>query len=295
MKASGPEIHRYDALGKWLPMEKIRELSLYQQPEFLDIVAPDKAWVAKMGDTSWYFPFCGDKWLWRWRVFQVAYCQRLDPVPGPEAQKETAWNSWMLFLKDTWMCKWSTGSLPPGSGMYPGLHFVPKTNQFLPLDVDFSSLMGKWKSGRKSALKKSEALDVRQLDAGEFRTAFRQIYNQPSGKAWRPTDREERILLQLSSDTFFQNHLRRFAVFSDNEPLCLVLLLRWKERDHYLFSMSSDRGFQMDALTRFFYSYFQSEAGKKRIFDFEGSSLPGVKAFFQSLGADEEAYGVWER
>ena len=40
----------------------------------------------------------------------------------------------------------------------------------------------------------------------------------------------------------------------------------------------------------FFYFMIESKAGSPFLFDFEGSSLPGVKAFFNSLGAREEVY-----
>jgi hypothetical protein len=84
--------------------------------------------------------------------------------------------------------------------------------------------------------------------------------------------------------------VHRFAVMDGKDYLSLVLVLKWGNRWHYLFSQSSERGFQCDSLTRFFYYFLQTYAGKPEIFDFEGSSIPGVNAYFTSLGAETELY-----
>lgn len=128
------------------------------------------------------------------------------------------------------------------------------------------------------------------LSAIEFSTQLRKINQHKSGKGWQPSSQEERSIRSISDSGFFAGGLQRYGVFAGNECLSLVLLLSWNGRQHYLFAQSTETGFRKEALTRFFYRHFQDNAGTEMLFDFEGSSIPGVQSFFKSLGAEKEVF-----
>ena len=86
-----------------------------------------------------------------------------------------------------------------------------------------------------------------------------------------------------------------YKVLGDNETLALVLLVHWGNRLHYLLGMSNSEGLKQEAMPFFFKNLMSTQKGSGQIIDFEGSSLPGVAAFFRSIGAEEEGYGLWSK
>jgi hypothetical protein len=266
---------------------------MYNQPEFLELVAPGKGFYAAvpndMGHIAW-FPFTGQNLLLKWRVFQVPFCQRFEPFSIEGKPDFTQWKNWFSFLqKNTIQLHWPFEA-DEATVQNSQINCQMKTNQFLSLRFKADFLIGQWKQGRKSALKKSEPLTVAKPDAATFRKHLDQITGNTDSKGWVPSDKEKVAILRISDSVFYAGNIKRFAVMDGDEVLCLVLLIDWKGRFHYLFSVSSSEGFSKDALTRFFFDFIHQNAEKEAIFDFEGSSLPGVNAFFKSLGAEEEKY-----
>ena len=151
-------------------------------------------------------------------------------------------------------------------------------------------MLGRWKKGRRSALLKSEQLRTEILSETEFRTALININNAGTGTGWSPDSFQKAAILRISEAPESRQLVERYGIFEGKNCLSLVLLMNWRNRIHFLFSQSSARGFEKDSLTRFFHWLTVLKAGREGIFDFEGSSLPGVNAFFRSLGADEETY-----
>jgi len=288
-----PQIIRAKEISRFVTLNRIRELSIYNQPEFLELVAPGKAYYARVtnraGDVA-YFPFCGQNLIFKWRIFLVPYCQRFEPfclVGNPDQEH---WKAVFAFFQNqTIQCHWAFGE--PDAFILPiDISLDRKTNQFLHLNLPFNALIKSWKPGRKAALKNSEALKMVKLNSVDFCNAFNFEMKQIRGKGWRPDKKEADSILRISDSVEFGSYILRFAVMEEDKVLSLVLLLQWNGRYHYLFSMSSDDGFATDSLTRFFYEFLDENSGSETTFDFEGSSLPGVHAFFKSLGAEEEHY-----
>ncbi len=82
----------------------------------------------------------------------------------------------------------------------------------------------------------------------------------------------------------------RQVLNGQQEIVAIVLLLRDKKRLYNLMNSTTDAGrkpganhFLMDAIIKEF-------AGQDLIFDFEGSNLEGVKAFYQNFGAINQPY-----
>lgn len=285
-------------LGEQLPETVLRSLPLYNQPDFLELVAPGNAFFARIsnkeGKIAW-FPFTGQNWFLTWRIFQVPYCQKFYPFSLEGLPDTEHWAVWWDFLRTkTVQMHWSCGLLDLPSGPVP-FSTDSKINQVLPLQEPFDQLLKQWKPGRRSALRKSEACSVSYLDREAFRKALDQITAQPNPKGWAPTAKEKKAILRISDSHPFSGNVSRVAVAMGEEVLSLILLLEWQGRIHYLFSVSSQKGFAHDALTRFFFDLLEKKAASPAVFDFEGSSLPGVYSFFKSLGASEEFYSVYRK
>jgi hypothetical protein len=216
----------------------------------------------------------------------LPYCQRFTPfcLDKKNVKKEHI-ELWMEWLKKN--CSsvaWAFSSEEE----------IPQTqvriNQVLQLNRSFDSILASWNGDRRNALNRSKDLQVEALSAIEFSNHLKNINQHKTGKGWQPNRQEEKSIRSISDSSFFSGGLQRFGVFTGKECLSLVLLLTWNGRRHYLFAQSTETGFRKEALTRFFHRQFQDSAGTDIIFDFEGSSIPGVQSFFKSLGAEKEVF-----
>ena len=79
-------------------------------------------------------------------------------------------------------------------------------------------------------------------------------------------------------------------VTSDGELLAAIILLRGKNRFHYILGASSESGKKENALSLALDHIILSYAESDFIFDFEGSSIPSVKSFYESFGAIDEPF-----
>jgi|GEM_PF-2430179 hypothetical protein len=272
-----------------LPEEVIASLPLYNQPFFSELIKPGKLRYATLESTSFkthYFPLSTDRLIWKRRVFILPFCQRFTPFTPEESGADVhALPVWISWLKDnTSTCQWAFESATVPDGC------ITKTNQFIRLEQNAETLLGKWKKGRRSALLKSEDLRTQILSETEFRSALKSMNNTGTGIGWSPNTFEQAAILRISESPESCAAVERYGVFEGRNCLSLVLLFKWQNRIHYLFSQSSERGFEKDSLTRFFHSLIEWKAESRYFFDFEGSSIPGVNAFFRSLGAEEESY-----
>jgi hypothetical protein len=279
---------------KEVPLNWFAGSSLYNHPVFLSTIAPGKCFYARIADPKGlvaFFPFAGQNLYFKWRVFQVGFCQKYDPFCQEGQPNAHHWECWFRFLaQKTLNPKWPVGFLPS----YPidnSLSAQPKNNQYFQLGGNIESVISHWKQNRKQALNKSKALNTRQVSHSDFFELLLQIVNSP-GQIWKPVKKEISILNSLSKSDDFSKSIYRFVVFDDQEPLSAVLVLKWADRLYYLFSISSRTGFKKEALTRIFYEMISVFLSQDLVFDFEGSSIPGVRDFFSSLGGVSETYHV---
>jgi len=290
------QILKPEEITKMLPESFQRLQPLYNQPEFTELIKPGKLrfGLIENRNEKIFFPFTGDVFFWKWRIFQLPYCQRFSPFSASkielEVESSTLWLEWLK--KKSYSCQWAFPAMETNSSI-TGLR--TKTNQFLNLENSAETIFATWKKGRINALPKSAGLETIEANHENFKQYLNSLNQTEDGRGWKPNAFEKAAILRISNSEFFGNNIKRFAVVENEMCLSLILLLEWNGRWHYLFSQSSARGFETDSLTRFFYDFLLANAGKGGIFDFEGSSLPGVHSFFQSLGAEEEHYFLFEK
>ena len=82
----------------------------------------------------------------------------------------------------------------------------------------------------------------------------------------------------------------RDAVNKKGEILSTALLLFDGKRFYNMMNTTTDKGRKMSSNHYLMNSIIQEFAGQPYIFDFEGSDLPGVKAFYENFGAANEQY-----
>ena len=77
------------------------------------------------------------------------------------------------------------------------------------------------------------------------------------------------------------------------ELLAIALFLKDNKRIYNLMPTTFNDGRKQMAMHYLLDSLFKEFAGQNLIFDFEGSDLPGVKAFYLQFGSINEPYNLW--
>ena len=82
----------------------------------------------------------------------------------------------------------------------------------------------------------------------------------------------------------------RKALDKNGKLLALSLLLADKKRLYNIINVTTESGRKTQANHFLLDSVIREFSGKKLLFDFEGSDLPGVKSFYENFGADNQPY-----
>ena len=286
---------KIEAGGREIAWDKV---SLYSQPWFMQAVAPGKGFYAKISlenqpEKSAFFPFCGQKLGWKWRLFQPSFCQRFQAFTiQTQEVDEIFWNAWFEFLeKKTWTGHWPFEISISGSdlSLFPE-RLSKKTNYIFPLLDTLDEMLTKWSKSRKNKLNQTSQLQVQSLDNEAFLSEI-QAFSNDGESNWRPSEKEIKLLHQIH----LSGKALSYRVVLENEAISLVLLVDWGNRLHYLLGISNATGLKYEAVAFFFKNLMVMQKESNKVIDFEGSSLPGVASFFRSMGAEEELYGLWSK
>ena len=267
-------------------------LPLYNQPEYLEAVSYGNAWFARiqLGESeSVFFPFTGEKWLWRWRIYQTAFCQKFTPFSLQAQPTENHYTIWFEWLRNhSWSCHW-----PHTLTAIEASEIQQKRNQFFSLEEGKEEIISGWKSNRRSALNRCQSLRVIELDETSFFSHLEILSKTIEKGNWKPNGKEIDILKRICLLPENGIEIQKIAVMDAEKILSLIFTAFWNGRHHYLFSLSNSVGYQKEAVTKFMHYMVEKNAGNPQIFDFEGSNLEGVSAFFRSFAANEELYGLF--
>ena len=77
---------------------------------------------------------------------------------------------------------------------------------------------------------------------------------------------------------------------SDNNLVASVFFVSSNQKSIYLAASSNQAGIEQSAMFLLVDTFIEKNAGKKQIFDFEGSNIPGVARFYAGFGATPETY-----
>lgn len=90
-----------------------------------------------------------------------------------------------------------------------------------------------------------------------------------------------------------QNYFTRAVLNDYGDLLSSALFLKDEKRIYNIMNATSEMGRAEKANHLLFHHVIQEFAEKKLILDFEGSSIPGIKHFYEGFGCYEEVYFLW--
>jgi len=262
---------------------------VYAWSWFLDIMAGE--WDAFVwGDYEYVMPVPNRrKWGIRY-VYQPIFAQQLGifPTPPPDIQK-------LFFKRLKRKFRYIHYPVPDSlkEDVLKGFKIKPLHTRVLSLEEGYPSVVKDYDDYILQNLRKARMHLIsvdRQGDIDEFFDIKEDAKKIPvPEKSWKN-------LRKLMKTTIHDgNGWLYTASGPDNEPQAAAFFLVWRTRAYYMTVVLSEEGREKRAGFAILDQFIREFAGQPLVFDFEGSSVPGVDKFFESFGATKEPYKLISR
>lgn len=166
----------------------------------------------------------------------------------------------------------------------------PKINYTLSLQDNYNKLLKNFSKGRKSNVTQGQKQEILVQEFQDYKPII-EVFKQNRGLN---TNLSNPAYLQLETLIKTAKSLKKLKImvaFSDkNKLLGGAFFIISNNRITYLFSAINQQGRDLQAMSLIINSVIKTYAQSDYILDFEGSMLPGVAAFFNSFGAQQESY-----
>lgn len=162
-----------------------------------------------------------------------------------------------------------------------------KCNLILPLNHSFEEIQKKF---RKDFVKKTIKSDLMYLPSNDFEDAILLFQKSNSKKISLSKNNYERFtqLCYLMSEN--GDLIVRKVTTREGEVLSTAILFKDLKRIYYILSTTSEQGRKQQANYFLLYHVIKEFSERDLIFDFEGSEIQSIKAFFKKFGAVEQIY-----
>lgn len=165
------------------------------------------------------------------------------------------------------------------------------TNLIIPLDLDYKTISQNYNNHLKSKLRKASTQSLQYLPGDDIELAvntYRQLY---APRFPSVTAINYQRLMQVAKQLFIQRQcFIRSVTDKVNNLLAVALFLKDENRIYNILPSTTEEGRRVSAMHFLINNIIQEFAGTPLIFDFEGSDVPGIRAFYQSFGAANEPY-----
>jgi hypothetical protein len=165
-----------------------------------------------------------------------------------------------------------------------------KTNYVVDLDRNYESIREGYTTQCVSNLQKADRRGCEleeTLPVSEVIRLFRAAYGSMHSANQNDYDRFEKL---MNNPMDFKVHSFGVREKQTNELLCGALILQFRNRLYYAMAAPTEKGRNARATYFFIDQMIRRFAGSGMIFDFEGSELPNVAAFYQRFGPAKEQY-----
>ncbi|MCL6525175.1 MAG: hypothetical protein K6T34_11030 [Thermoflavifilum sp.] len=182
----------------------------------------------------------------------------------------------------------------------PKFRITWKPNYVLHLSESYAAICSRYHSNLKRSLKKASAvgLIIKSADLNEAISFFYNHYRERI-PGLNMVDCQRLVVAARINMPY--RLFAQWAMSKDGEPLAMVVWLTDEQRMIALLNGTSSLGRALGAMHFLLDRVISQHAASSRIFDFEGSALPGVARFIQNFGAISSPYatiryfrfGIW--
>ena len=175
-------------------------------------------------------------------------------------------------------------------------NFYPKAlifpNFLLNLHQNYTDIKAKYTKNTQRNIEKAIKLDLKiktELSLDEFLEFYSSI--EKNFLTVRHSVLEKLLKIGVSV-----NAVKIYGIYSSNNKLIAgICLLRSPKRLTYLLPASNNEGKTSSAMFLLIDKLIQENAGKDKVFDFEGSSVEGIARFYRGFGAKNKPYYILKR
>lgn len=260
---------------------------------YLDITAQARWSALVLGDYACVMPLPWNSKLFGLKqIYQPFFSQQLG-IFGKRVEAETV----LAFIssvpnkfKYVHYCLNSANS----PSLLDGTEIKSRTNLVLNLQNNIEALRSNYSKSLRKRLRAAEPdhLPLTSCSTGDILNFYRENLKGQVGL----NDRQYAIIDKLMSECLARETGEAYALYDQQEKLrANGFFLHWQGRVVNLFGSSDLRGKDLNSMHLLLDSVIARWAEKKYLFDFEGSEIPGVAAFFKSFGASEESYYTFRK
>jgi len=165
---------------------------------------------------------------------------------------------------------------------------IQLTNFIIDLSQGYGSIQSHYKPGLKATLKKAGTLTYSEGDSKQAVSLSKMYY---SDRVQHVTENDyknfDKLCFSLHEK---QQCLTRTANDETNTVLSTALFLKDGKRIYHLLNATTQEGRNKEANHFLLDQVIREFAGQSLLLDFEGSELPGVRAFYEKFGAVNQPY-----
>ncbi|MEM7575460.1 MAG: hypothetical protein AAF433_21330 [Bacteroidota bacterium] len=168
-----------------------------------------------------------------------------------------------------------------------------RSNLILPLDRQHEQLQLGYSRSLRRRLRKAEA--VYRVEELQDIEALISLYRQQVGARAGLSDWAYQRIRAIIQECLDREQGQIKVVLDREGKVQARAFFAGRQRIGNLFGASTAAGRDGFAMHYLLDRAIAENAGQAKVFDFEGSEIPGVRAFFQSFGAQEEFYWTYQR
>lgn len=266
----------------------------YAYSWYLDVMVGKKWDALVAGDYELVMPLPWNQKLFGiYQLFQPAFCQQLG-VFGVE--EKAALPTFLATIPNHFkytLLSLATETLDWEAWLVKGT-FRKKENLLLPLNPSFEQLSNNFSKSLRKRIRKASAQLIWEPST-DIKGLIQFYQKQLIDKVKLSPSMCQR-LEQLFTILLAKNKADLYLVKEENGHICCQgLFISTQYRIINLFGASDDLGRQSFAMHFLLAKVLEKHAAQPMIFDFEGSEIPGVAAFFKSFGAQSAPFLEYKR
>ena len=260
---------------------------IYHYSFYLDAMAPD--WNAIIAaDYSCVLPITHKKKYGINYLYQPAFTQQLGVVA--KAGMEFPINEFISTLQQRyqfWEVQWNNEI---AAGLTLPIEIKNATNFVIDLTKGYKPIAANYSKDLHRNLKRAQRFNYVYSDVNDFSSSI-QLYKTYYGERI-PQVKDEDYKAFEKICLYASQHQQLFCrqITYKNETLAIALLLFDGKRLYNMMNTTTPAGRKTEANHFLLDSIIKEFSDKPVVFDFEGSDLPGVKAFYQNFGPINEGY-----
>ena len=182
--------------------------------------------------------------------------------------------------------------LPDLSANLPGIR--QRTNLVLDLSRPYPDIRAGYAHGLRQRLKKAKS--QLKLEESDDIHGFIRFCSDTLGDKLPYTKQDKKKLRDLLQAIKANKAGRIYRVVGLAGQTCAMgLFLIFEDRIINIMNAASGEGRAAAAIHYLFDSMIRKYQGKAALFDFEGSEIPGVRAFFESFGSNNQPYTFYQQ